>query len=110
MADYLIQITYSLSAWQVLVKKPEDRTAAVTKAVEKLGGKALGFWLSFGDHDVIGILEMPDNVSMAAFSMALAAGGACRSVKTTPLMKLEDAMEAMKRAGNSGYKPVGKKK
>jgi hypothetical protein len=31
-------------------------------------------------------------------------------VKTTPLLTLEEGLKAMKKAGNSGYKPVTKKK
>ena len=110
MADYLLQLSYSASAWAAMVKRPENRVEAVRKSVEKLGGKINGFWLSFGDHDMVGILEMPDNVSAAAFAMAIAAGGACHHVKTTPLLSVDEGMTAMKRAGSSGYKPVTGKK
>ena len=64
------------------------------------------FWMSFGDYDIIGIVEMPDNVSAAAFSMAISAGGACKAVKTTPLISTEEGIEAMKKAANCGYKPA----
>ena len=110
MADYLLQLSYSATAWASMVKRPENRVEAVRKSVEKLGGKINGFWMSFGDHDMVGILEMPDNVSAAAFAMAIAAGGACKHVKTTPLLKLAEGMAAMKKAGASGYKPVTGKK
>lgn len=110
MADYLMQLSYSTTAWAAMVKRPENRVEAVRKVIKKLGGKTVGFWLSFGDQDLVGILEMPDNVSIAAFAMAVAAGGSCTSVKTTPLLKLEEGLEAMKKAGNCGYKPVGSKK
>jgi len=53
---------------------------------------------------------MPDNVAAAAFAIAVAAGGACHNVKTTPLLAFEEGMEAMKKAGDSGYKPVTGKK
>src|SRR5580704_18229220 len=96
MADYLLQISYSSAAWAAMIKRPENRVEAVRKVVEKLGGKIGGFWMSFGDHDLVGVLEMPDNVGAAAFAMAIAAGGACHSVKTTPLLKVEEGMEAMK--------------
>jgi uncharacterized protein with GYD domain len=110
MASYLMQLSYSSEAWAALVKHPENRVEAVRKVVEKLGGSITGFWMSFGEHDLVGILEMPDNVNAAAFAIAIAAGGACRNVKTTPLMTLEEGLKAMKKAGNSGYKPVTKKK
>lgn len=110
MADYLLQLSYSPEAWAGLLKKPHNRIDAVRGSIENLGGKIGPFWLSFGDHDLVGILEMPDHVSAAAFSMAISAGGACRNVKTTPLISMEDGIEAMKKAGKSGYKPSLAKK
>ncbi len=106
MAHYLLQVGYTPEGWTALVKNPQNRLEAVRPAVEKLGGKVVGGWLSFGEYDIVVILQMPDNVSAAAFAMAAAAGGACRSVKTTPLISLEDGIEAMKKAGKSGYKPA----
>ena len=110
MASYLFQVTYNSDAWAAMLKHPQDRAAAVAHAVEKLGGKVENFWLSFGEYDVVAIIDMPDNLSAAAFGMAVAAGGACKHVKTTPLLSIEDGVKAMKKAGNSGYKPVTKKK
>jgi uncharacterized protein with GYD domain len=91
-----------------MVQNPQDRSAAIKIPVEKLGGRVERFWLSFGDYDVIGVIEMPDSVSAAAFSMAIAAGGACRAVRTTPLLSSSEGMEAMKKAATCGYQPVGK--
>jgi uncharacterized protein with GYD domain len=109
MADYLFQVSYTPEAWAEMIKRPQNRAEAVKTAIEKLGGKVKGFWLSFGDQDVVGVFEMPDNVNAAAFAMAVAGGGACRSVKTTPLLSLDNAADAMKKAGKCGYKPVTKK-
>ncbi len=110
MADYLLQLSYSPDAWAAMLKHPQNRAKAVRGAVEKLGGKVGSFWLSFGDHDMVGVLEMPDNVGAAAFSMAISAGGACKRVKTTPLLKMDEALSAMKKAANCGYKPATAKK
>jgi uncharacterized protein with GYD domain len=106
--SYQIQISYTAAAWAAMIKHPQDRAEAVRKSVEKLGGKVTSFWLAFGNHDILGVLEFPDNVSAAAFSMAVAAGGACKDVKTTPLLSIAEGIEAMKKAGASGYKPVTK--
>lgn len=110
MADYMLQLSYTAAAWAELVKHPENRVKVVKKAVEKLGGKVNGFWFAFGEHDIVGVVEMPDSVSAAAFAIAIAAGGACHRVKTTPLLGIEEGMEALKKAGNTGYKPVTGKK
>jgi uncharacterized protein with GYD domain len=104
MAYFLIQVGYTSQAWAAMLKQPQDRAAAVRPAVEKLGGRIEHFWLSFGEYDVVGVIEMPNHVSAAAFAMAIGAGGACRSFVTTPLLSFEEGIEAMRQAGTSGYK------
>jgi uncharacterized protein with GYD domain len=89
-----------------MIQSPQDRAAAIKVPVEKLGGKVERFWLSFGDYDIVGIIDMPDSVSAAAFPMAVAAGGACRTVRTTPLLSATEGMEAMKKAATCGYQPI----
>jgi uncharacterized protein with GYD domain len=105
MAHYLFQVAYTSEAWANMLKNPQDRIGAVAKAVQNLGGNVVGGWLSFGDYDTVAILDMPDDASAAAFSMAVAAGGACKSVKTTPLLSAAEGMEAAKKATQSGYTP-----
>lgn len=51
------------------------------------------------------ICKFPDNVSAAAFSIAIAARVALKSSKTTPLLNFEEGLEAMKQAGKTGYRP-----
>lgn len=105
MPQYLCEVAYSPQGWAAVIEKPQNRIEAIRPAVEKLGGKIKDAWFAFGDYDVIALLEMPDNISAAALSIAFSAGGACRSVKTTPLLSIEDGIEAIKRAGKSGYRP-----
>ena len=110
MASYLLQISYTSQAWAAMIKRPHNRAEAVRGSIEKLGGKAGSFYMAFGDHDIVGIVDMPDNVGAAAFAMAVAAGGACKTVKTTPLLSVEDGIAAMKKAATCGYKPATAKK
>ncbi len=104
MAYYLEQIAYSAEGWQALVKNPQNRIEAVRPAIEKLGGKIESAWFAFGEYDVVLIIQMPDNVSAAAIAMAFAAGGACKAVKTTPLLTIAEGVEAMKKASTTGYR------
>jgi uncharacterized protein with GYD domain len=108
MPSYLIQASYTIEALQALMKKPQDRTAVVSKAVENLGGTLTGLWLSFGDQDIVALVELPNNVSAAALALAIAAGGALKSTKTTPLLTVAQGIQAMKKASSSGYTPVTK--
>jgi uncharacterized protein with GYD domain len=109
MPHYLLQLAYAPEAWSALIANPQDRSKVVERVLENLGGKMERFWFSFGDYDIVGVVDLPESVSAAAFSMALSAGGACRILKTTPLLSTEEGLEAMKKAANCGYTPVHKK-
>jgi uncharacterized protein with GYD domain len=106
MPHYLQQVAYSREGWEAVVANPQNRIEAVRPVVEKLGGKIESAWFSFGDYDIVVITEMPDNVSAAAIAMAFAAGGACKSVQTTPLISAEEALQALKKARDCGYRPA----
>ena len=105
MPYYLVQTAYTPEACAAMVKSPQDRLESVRQVVERLGGKLLSMHMAFGEYDVVGVAEMPDNVSAAAFSLAISAGGAVRAVKTTPLMTMQEGVEAFRKAGQAGYRP-----
>ena len=104
MPSYLLEVGYTPEAWAHLISNPQDRIESVRPVVERLGGKLTHGWFSFGEFDVIAVVDMPGNIEAAAFSLAASAGGALRSIKTTPLLTTAEGVEAMKRASMSGYK------
>jgi len=106
MPHYLHQVAYSREAWEALIKQPQDRIEAVRPAIEKLGGKIKSAWFAFGEYDIIVISEMPDNASAAGIAIAFAAGGSCKAVQTTPLLSAEEAVHALRKAGESGYRSL----
>jgi uncharacterized protein with GYD domain len=99
-------VSYTPEAWARLVANPQDRIEAVRAPIERLGGRIHNAFFAFGEFDVVVITEMPDNVSAAAIAIAFAAGGAVKNEKTTPLMTTTEALEAIRKAGTSGYRPV----
>jgi uncharacterized protein with GYD domain len=103
MPHYLIQASYTTDSWAKMVKSPADRGAVLKALVEKLGGKLEAFYYAFGESDVVAILDAPDEQSAVAASLAAAAAGHLKSLKTTPLVTNADAMAAMKKAGTIGY-------
>ena len=105
MALYMTQYALTPEAWAALAKKPEDRSVQLKTVMEKLGGRLLGFYYCFGEYDGVVISEMPDNFSQMTVLLAVIAPGHMKSCKTTVLMTLEDAMKAMKSAGEIAYKP-----
>ena len=106
MAFYLFQASYQQDQIKAMIGNPQDRSEQARKLIEGLGGKLHQFFFSFGNYDIVAIIELPDNVTMAAGSMAVAAVGTAARIKTTPLLTMEEAMQAMKKAGSAtGYKP-----
>lgn len=98
MAYYMLQVAYTSKAWGSQVKDPQsvmERTRPVTEA---LGGSIESTYYTFGEYDLVMIVQFPDIVSAAALSMVASAGGAVRGFKTTPLLTVEEGMEAMEKA------------
>jgi uncharacterized protein with GYD domain len=105
MPLYLTRFNYTPASWAKFIKSPEDRRGVAKTAIEAVGGKMQGFWFAFGEEDALILWEAPDNVSMAATSLAITAGGGVSSWRTFALMSVEETMEAMKKAGSIKYKP-----
>lgn len=108
MPTYMFQGCYTSAAVAAMVQKPQDRTAVVRGLAESLGGKMEGFWLAFGEHDFVGILQLPDSQAAAAFAMAAAAGGGVHNLKTVELLTWAQGVKAFKQAGGAKYQPPAK--
>jgi uncharacterized protein with GYD domain len=107
MALYLTRFSYTPETWARLAKNPEDRREAARKYIEAVGGKLHGFWYSFGEYDGYNLWEAPDNVSMAAVAIALGGGGALSKVETTPLLTVEETLDALGRVKAVSYRSPG---
>ena len=105
---YLTQFSYTPETWARLMKNPEDRRVAARHYIESVGGKLHGFWYALGAHDGYCIWEAPNNVSMAAVGLAITGGGALSKFETTPLLTVEETLDALRLAQKVGYRPPGK--
>jgi uncharacterized protein with GYD domain len=106
MPKYLIQASYNAEGLKGLTKDgAAGRRAAVTKAVKGLKGKVESFYFALGEDDVVVVVDLPDNVSVAALSLGASASGLVRT-KTTALMTVEETDEALHKS--SGYRAPGR--
>ena len=62
----------------------------------------------FGDFDFVLVADVPNNESMTAISLAVAAGGAIKSSRTTALMTGAQTVQAMKKVADVAkvYRPA----
>ena len=67
-----------------------------------------GFWLSFGEHDFVGIAQLPDSQAAAAFALAAAAGGGVHNFQTVELLTWADGVKVFKKAAALKYRPPTK--
>lgn len=105
MPLYLGRFSYTSAAVKALVDNPQDRSKAAAEAAESLGAKMVGFWYAFGEFDGVFLAEAPDNATVASLAMLIGAGGALSKVETTVLLTMEEAQEAMRKAGAATYRP-----
>jgi uncharacterized protein with GYD domain len=107
MAHYLVQLSYTPASWTAQLKEPRNRIEAVKPVMDKLGGRIVAAYYAFGDDDLVFIADFPSNVNAAAASLVFSAGGALKSIKTTPLMGIEEGIEAIKKGADASslYKP-----
>jgi uncharacterized protein with GYD domain len=106
MPLYMYQAAYTAESVAALIKEPQDRIEAVRPALEAMGGKMLAGGYPFGEYDVLALYEAPDDTVAAGFALAIAAGGAVKSAKTTRLLSGQEWIESLQKAQGSQYRPA----
>ena len=73
MPKYLISASATEGVKGVMKDGGTKRRQAAEAAVTSTGGKLEGFYFAFGEHDAYAIVDAPDNASVAASTLAIAA-------------------------------------
>lgn len=105
MAKYLIRGNYVGDGIAGLMKEGgSKRRDAAVAAIESVGGSLDCLYYAFGDVDIYGIGDFPDEASATALSLLINASGAVM-VSLVPLMTPEDIDAAT--AKTPSYRPPG---
>jgi len=105
MSKYLVTASYNPEGVKGLMQEGgSKRLTAASEAIESVGGSVDCFYYAFGDDDVVGICDFPDDASAAAVSLMINSTGAV-NLKLTPLMTVEDIDAAA--AKTPSYRPPG---
>jgi uncharacterized protein with GYD domain len=108
VALYLFRFAYTPDAWAALIQTREDRRDMLAaRLFGTFGGHLHGLWYCFGDCDGYALAELPDTVSAAAVATAVTATGSFRSFETTPLISVDEMLDALARAGDFAYARPG---
>jgi uncharacterized protein with GYD domain len=105
MPKYLFQGTYIGEGLKgLLTEGGSKRRETVEQTLRAMGGTLEAFYYAFGEDDVFAIVDLPDNVSTAAFALTVNRSGAVR-VKTTVLLTPEEVDQVTKKSID--YRPPG---
>ena len=105
MPKYLIELSYTSEAWTHQIENQQHVLERAKPAVESFGGRVECIYYSFGEYDLVCIVEFPDHLSAAASQYAISSSGILKSSRATPLISIEEGQAAMMAVGVSSYKP-----
>ena len=82
---------------------------AIARLLSKVGGRLLGYYLTFGKYDFLAIAEAPNDVQMAAALLSAGSGGGVTDLRTTVAMTSVEAKGAFAAASDlsHGFKSAG---
>jgi len=107
MRNYMIQVKYDQTSAHALVANPHDRKPQAAAIMEKLGGRLVDFYFTFGEWDAVILVELKNDTHALAVAMADVAGG-IRDTRVTPLYTMEEALDAMRIAQSIQYQAPGR--
>jgi uncharacterized protein with GYD domain len=109
MPIYITQGRYTRDAIKGMIIKPEDRADPLARTLAKVGGRLLGYYVTFGEYDFLTVAEVSNDTQMAAVLLAAGSSGGVTDLKTTVAMTSVEAKGAFAAASDlaPGYKAPG---
>lgn len=102
MAQFLYEVAYTSDSWSTQVRERGNVLERIQPLMDECGGRVDSCFYAFGDYDLVLIADFPGAEEAAAFSLAATAGGSVKTIKTTPLLTVEQGLAAMARAHEAG--------
>ena len=101
MTIYITRGRFTADAVKGMLAKPENREDAVASLYKSVGGRLVGWYLTFGHHDWLAIGEFPNEKAAASAILAAAAGGSLSNLETTVAMSASEAAATFQAAGKA---------
>jgi len=105
MSKYLFSGSYTPEGFKGLMKEGgSKRIEAAKQALGSVGGSLEAFYFSFGEYDFYIIVDLPDNITTTAVTLAGNVSGTF-SIKGVPLLTATELDEAVKKSVD--FRPPG---
>jgi uncharacterized protein with GYD domain len=107
VSHYLIEVGYTPQSWSNQIDKQANVIERITPALKACGAKLECMYYSFGEVDLVGIIDFPKPEDAAAFALAVGSSGALRLYRTTPLLTVDQGLASLRKAGTvrTAYSP-----
>ena len=102
MSQFLFQVSYTSDSWAKQVRDQGNVLDRIQPLLKACNGRVDSCFYAFGDYDLVLIADFPSPEEAASFSLAATAGGAVKTITTTPLLTVEQGISAMHRAAEAG--------
>lgn len=108
MPLYLYEATYTAESLAAQIREPQDRMDATRALYEAAGVTVVAAGHPLGEHDFLVVFDAPDDTAAASVALAIGAGGAARSARTTRLLSTQEWKESLERAQGvaAQYRPA----
>jgi hypothetical protein len=103
----MTQFAYTPETWAALTRNPEDRSKALRRLLENMGGRLVYFYNSFGSTTACSSTRLPTRAPPPRPFWLPYRLGTWRAFKATTLLSVEDSMEAMRKADEATYRRPG---
>lgn len=94
LSQYILLINWTQQGISK-IKESSDRYNSFKASVEKAGGKVIGGYYTFGEYDVIIIIEAPNDEVVMSMMLKVGSAGNVRT-KTLKAFTAEDGMNIIK--------------
>lgn len=94
MSQYILLINWTQQGISK-IKESSERYNSFKASVEKAGGKVIGGYYTFGEYDVIIIIEAPDDEVVMSLMLKVGSAGNVRT-KTLKAFTAEEGMNIIK--------------
>jgi uncharacterized protein with GYD domain len=110
MPKYVSFFSYTAESWKAMTEKPEDRTAAVKKLAESVGGRIECFYWMSGKYDGFLVSDLPDDQAAGALAAIVKGSGALARYETHLITSMDQAQAMLKKAheASQAYRPPGR--
>ena len=94
MAHYILLINWTEHGISKIHESP-DRFSSFKTMVEKMGGKLIGGYYTFGDHDVVIVMEAPNDEAVMSPMLKVGSAGNVRT-KTLKAFTAEEGIKIIR--------------